>query len=578
LQSKRRTLLLAWDTNDLEKKPGRARLPYFATRGATPEERVAAFIDDGRKSPCWLAGLEFDALVWDVTSEVKVRQGRPVEAGLQRVNLTRNSVREQAERKALPLCVREFTPGFLKMTRKISISVLRLRVYAFRHLGAALEAHGFCSVVQCNYSVLDATMKLASSTLGSESTAAIANQLHLIISFLVKHKMTTVSLRGWRWIEGASALPNHDVASIKPESNPLPAPNFIRDLGHAFRSATNPVDVVVSGALALQVGCLGPRISEVLNLEEDCDEGLDDDLSLALRWLEAKGHDSELLDVPDALAGVVRLALSRCRAATEGARAAKRWYNQHPDQIYLPPQFEHLRSRIWLTPEEAAPLIGAGCKTCQRIRLLGIRLEPRDSGGDPRWLRLRFADLERRILAELPQRMRDAGGPAHHPLFIVNWKSFKFGAGVQGSPCMFETVTPAQIRDSLRARGRSLEAFREAGFGLTQVEHRTHPTRHFFGSLARARGVSDADIAYFSRRTGTHHHWQYDHVPLSTADAVLAAVSESLASGEKPDDDLQRLLDGLSNGAASLDAFGDYLMHRQGLRPAEDPRIEELAR
>ena len=552
---------------------GRSCLPHFTQRGGTPAARVAAFIQEARERPCWLDHVDFDAVVWDVTGEVVDRAGCPADAGKQRLFLSEHW-RPGEERRPLPACVRDFTAAVLRMTRGVRFDVLYSRLDSLRYLGQAMVAGGISGVAGCDRTTLDAASALASGRVGSGRSSAIGAQLGLISVFLARHKLTEIPIGDWVPPDGTAPLPQDGEGRAERALDRLPASRYLSDLGEAFGRATTDVDLVLTGALALQCATMGSRISGVLNLQDDCDTGRDDGDGLAFKVVGSKGRIAEVVDIAGPFTDMARTALRQVRDATADARAAKRAYDTNPRRLYLAPEHEHLRSKGLLTAIEAGQLVGIppSPSLWRYLRTAGIELTPARGPNGGRSFAVRFTSLERHFLSLLPARMRAAGGPNYHPLFLLGENAFRRETPNVGCPCMFQPVTYDTLRSALRSRSGNSGLFRRLGIDRAGAVDRTHASRHFFTTLLRARHVPEDDIAHVARRTNVFHNRHYEHVPDRTGADVLADVAGLLADGGS-----QAAYAGLSSKAGlgdGFDAVADALMSAQGFpSPAPSPGV-----
>ena len=542
----------------------RTRPPHFVAHGGTPEENIAAFVKQARDNPCWLGHVAFDEDRWDVTGSVAQRPGRPSKPHVQILWFCR-ARKAGGTRVSLPLCIKDFCKAVVRQTRGVRVHVLEARIQACKYLGDALEAEGHESIAGCSIAVLDAAVDLAGKRLGRGSASRVASQIQIIARFLNEHRMTSAPVGDWSPVRHGSALPAASDGRAERARDRLPTEGYIAALGEAFQLAVLDTDVIVTGILTLQLCGLGWRIDDVLNLPEDCDRGLDDGEMLALRCIGSKRVGPVVRDIPTMMTPLARSALAQIRRLTEGARAAKHWYDEHPTELYLPGDVAHLRAKPWLTMDEAAALIGL----CPQHAFLyarrnGMELWPARSPKGGRSSDVSFASLQHYYLEQLPKRSRAAGGRDYHPLLLVQQGLFRRTSSRTGSLCMFQVVTHDHIRSAIMPKPGAPGIFRRLGVDRDwQGGDRTHPIRHFFATLARARHVSGDDLAHVQGRTDSRHDAHYEHPPDEAGQELLARVAADLAlEGDSPAGPLA--------DAAGLDAVAAALMLSQGLSRARD--------
>ncbi len=497
------------------------KVPRFKRRGDDPAERCTAFVEEARTRPAWLRELRFEDDCWDVTGLVPSSPGSPA-LGSQRLYFgTGPKVCSLPE---LSLLIRPFAKAVVRQTTGVRLGLLNERIQGCRFMGEALDAAGLMAVSDCTPAVLDDACKRAQARYGAGS-GKIEAQLRLIARFLGANDMTVVPVGDW--------TPTH--AALPPSTNAggravraaalLPADCYVDDLAAAAAAAKDPGDVALTSLLTIHLLTLGPRIGTVLDLEEDCDDGLDDGVSLALRWSGSKGRGPEVIDVPAPFAAVVREALRRAREATAAGRAIKRWYDAHPKEIYLPPGVGDLRGHEWLSFEEAESLVGASTDPTaiyHRMKGLGVEVHGRRRG---RTEFVRFADLERVIVARSLLPMRIARGSDFHPLFVIEEGTFTRTSSVP-CPTLFQKVTHQVLGAGMRSG-----LWRRTGVDRDGARDRTHSVRHFWATLGMAFGIPEDDVAEVQRRSNVEQNRHYQHAPEPVGSPLLAATAKVLAAG-----------------------------------------------
>jgi len=454
----------------------------------------------------------------------------------------------------------------VRQTRGVRFGVLWPRVEACRYLGDALEAERCESISGCSIAVLDAAADLARRRLGQETAHSVVGQIRIIARFLDKHRMTRALVGDWSPARHGSVLPADSDAKAERARDRLPADGYIAALGEAFQRAVLDTDVIVTSVLALQCCGLGWRIDDVLNLSEDCNEGLDAAGALALRCIGSKGVGPVVRDMPAELTALAQSALARIRPLTRPARAAKQWYDERPTELYLPGDLAHLREKSWLTMGDVSALIGLCPQHAQHYaRRNGMEMRPARSPKGQQSSEVSFASLQRHYLEQLPKRSWAAGGRDNHPLLLLQQGLFQRASSRTGSPCMFQVVTYQQIYLALTPTRSAPGMFRRLGIGRGQRGgDRTHAIRHFYATLARARRVSGDDLAHVQGRTDPRHTEHYNHVPDEAGQALLACVAAGIALEGATPEVVPSPRDPLSD-AAGLDATADALMQAQGL-------------
>ncbi len=122
-----------------------------------------------------------------------------------------------------------------------------------------------------------------------------------------------------------------------------------------------------------------------------------------------------------------------------------------------------------------------------------------------------FASVEAHILARLPARMRDAGGPSSHPLLVVQDGAFEGSRkGHLPSPCMFRVVSGRQILNGLGARPDGVSTFQALNLDPGRLIHAGTHSLRLFNETEVAAGLSPDDRAVCANKG---QNAVYDHEP-----------------------------------------------------------------
>ena len=206
----------------------------------------------------------------------------------------------------------------------------------------------------------------------------------------------------------------------------------------------------------------------------------------------------------------------------------KRWYGAHSTELYVPPALEHLRGRASLAAGEAGALLGPYQSSmpswpAASPGAAGVP-QPRAMPG------ISFAQVEAHLLALLPSRMRDAGGPASRPLLVVVAGTFG-GMGRPRCPCMFEMVERRHVAGALAG-----PLFRRLGLDMGDWAYsgRTHPFRHLLVTTALRGGLSEAEVAEWCGHASTREVRDYDHRTAAEMRAIVGRASKVGRRSQSP--------------------------------------------
>jgi hypothetical protein len=305
----------------------------------------------------------------------------------------------------------------------------------------------------------------------------------------------------------------------------LPSREVLAALGTIFDRATEPRDIIVTSCIALL--CSAPsRISETVTMQNHCEVWLDNgdgSKDLTLRWYPAKSGQKGVKPVPKVMEPIALRAIERMRAISEEPRAMARWYEDHPDKLYLPPGLEYLRQKELLDNEEFTRLFGYACSVgAQKMAVqYGIAIHkttvwlPNKLRKDGTRSKSRkeislfpFANVERAILNMLPVGFpwadKENGVKFSDALFVAKKGVLKLAAS--GMPCMFTAIPLDNVLNQLRAKcgtkdGKNI--FARHGFinaDGSPMEIKSHQARHWLNTISERGGLSDLERDMWSGR------------------------------------------------------------------------------
>lgn len=481
--------------------------------------------------------LPFQNDVWDVTEAV-VTKGK----GRKRERITFSNAATVDEKA--PEMMREpflsFAKAFVRFIHGMRpTKTIHNRMAALRAIEAALLESGAApDPVQIDSRVLNRAAQIVVDRFSEGAAYRVGGQIEMVGIFLAENRLTSVPVR-WR---NPIKRPNSAVRVGKEfddrRAKKMPSSAALDALPWIFRIATEPADVITVSVAAILLAS-PDRISEVLTLPEACEvreprKGKED--AYGLRWWPAKGSVPMVKWLVPSMASVVEEALQKIRSVTAEARRIAKWYEQHPDKLYLAADVVSLRSREWLSLEDIARVLGLShsstayswCKTN------GIKPEQREGGG--RRVFARFSDIEAAVLRMLPRGfpvLDEATGLKYSKaLFVVQRNQLNTQHGMY--PCVIETVGIGQINTGLGSRVTHGHESIFSRFGFTEpdgspIQITSHQFRHYLNTLAQAGGLSQLDIAKWSGRRDIKQNEAYDHV---TPSQMLQKIRDAVGGDQ----------------------------------------------
>lgn len=485
---------------------------FVPNRKRTAAANVAEFVNLCRhKLKVFGADLDFDSLRWDATAIASIRGTN----GLQRLVFSQLGERSKSRARPMrePFC--SFAKAYLRYRYGLRPSTnFSSRIQAVRALEMALAgAMVHPSVHLTTPAILDEAADLLRGHFAPHGAYSAGMELEALARFLDEYALVATPLT---W---TSPTPRPKNERLGPEferrrRKKLPSRAALNALGDAFNRATEPRDVIVTAAAAIQF-CTNSRICEVLTIPAHCEVASirhGDKIGLGLRWWPAKGGPPGVKWLLPMTAPIARLALGKLRATTGEARKMARWYERNPRRLYLPRHLEHLRHRELLNSLDAAAITGF---TRARPYVRGLPSQTIKG-----WKWFRFADLEAKILAGLPPGFpiydRHSGLPFSEALFAI--PKGLFASDRAPIPCMMERVTQPHINKGLGGQSRRYPGYSVfARMGLTEpdgspIRLPSHNLRHYVSDMAQRNEVSEEDQAAWGGRKHPKDNRAYSHM------------------------------------------------------------------
>lgn len=341
----------------------------------------------------------------------------------------------------------------------------------------------------------------------------------------------------------------------KGNTDKLPKLQAILDLASVFHSSDYIPDQIVTAWFALAM--FSPsRVMEILTLPVNCETKMDGVYGLS--WRPLKGGQPMTKFAPsDDSAEVANIAISRLKTIGEKSRSAHRWYEEHPDQLYLPPGFEHMRGEP-LTMWEVSQILGRSkpitlASRCdQALERCGrtedeTRFHP-ERLGVVHGVLVTFRSLENYVLSILPKTLpyidplsKLKGGDA---LFCMPRNVFRGSASTEDYIPTY--VTHSIVRHELGGKPSGTVFSRN---GLIDPDSgevwqlNTHQPRHLLNTIAQSKHLSQELIAYWSGRKSVKQNATYNHLPQESFIEAYLALGESADIEIKVDGPLSEKID-----------------------------------
>ena len=497
------------------------------------QANLDGFIESSRRDlTIFGTSLDFDAISWDLT---KYLERRTVKNSRVAVTFSTWGTRNDARPVSLAQPFLSFAKAYLRYMHGLRpTKIIDFRLAALRALEFALTENGG----EANPVLLDTGLfNRAAQTIGLELAEAtayrIGGQLEMVARFLAEHRLTKVPVHWKNHLRRPSDTNRVGKEADERRQKKLPSEAALDALPKAFRLATNPADIIVTATAALL--CSAPdRITEVMTLPVDCEHWSKHkgEEVYGIRWWPAKGAEPMVKWVVPSMASVVQEALAKIRSCTEEARLVAKWYEDQPNQVYLPTDKEHLRHQEWLDMPELAEWLGLADRTSASSWCKSHDVPTTTRAGSGQKSYARFADIAAAIIGMLPPGFpvfdKSTGLRYSEALFVVRHNETNRQRGM--NPSMIKPITIQQISDGIGGRVEHgfPSVFSRMGFTEldgSPIQISTHQFRHYLNTLAQLGGMSQLDIAKWSGRKDIRQNAAYDHV---SADQMLQKVRDAI--------------------------------------------------
>lgn len=495
-------------------------------------ENLKGFIDVCRDElTVFGADLHFDENIWDITDSINLKGH-----GNKRHRLVFSNF-ETVESDA-PTHMAEpflsFAKAYFRYMQGFKpINGSGPRLVALRALEAALrETCGDANPVRSDIHIFNRAAQMVVDKYSPAAAYRHGGQLEMISEFLCDNKLATVSVRWRNFIKRPADTVRVGKEFDERRNEKMPTQAALDALPEIFLRAVEPIDVIVSSVAALL--CASPdRISEVLSLPLDCEVRQKNNKTggeaYGLRWWPAKGADPMVKWVVPSMAGVVQEAIMKIRKVTDESRRIAKWYEDHPNQIYLLPDNEYLRVQEWMSLKELTAVMGFTVRTSALIWCNNNNIQTEKKLNK---IYVRLSEVEKVIVDMLPEGFpimdKDTGCKYSEALFVV--RKNELGSQKSTLNCMIESISINQINYALGCnveQGRS-SIFIKFGYvepDGSNINISTHQFRHYLNTLAQAGGLSQIDIAKWSGRKDIKQNAVYDHV---TPGQMVQKIRESI--------------------------------------------------
>lgn len=423
------------------------------------------------------------------------------------------------------------------------------KLTALRYMEYALRQNGHSEPWRVTPHELNfAAQKIAESYVSAYN---ISNQLELIYQTMVEEGLVSLPSQ-WKTFVPPPELQrrrsNKEFDAVR--NKRLPSPDALLALAHIRNHSQSFADSIIGNITYLML-CSPDRIVETLTLPKNCIVWKDGSKKqrMGLRWFPAKNNAPLVKDVIPVMKDVAQTAVDELIALTEPAREVAKWYEQHPNQLYLLPQHEHFRTQEWLSYEDVNTILfdGTHCSIQACCRYLKLNLHKIGKTNQ-----MRFQDVEQAVLSKLP-----AGFPVLDETQNLNYSEalcisrLNEMSGKAIYVGMIDPVKYYQVNARISANSTSkiyniFEMHNLRNTDGSRIHLTTHMLRHYGNTVMQAGGLDEMIIAKLSgRKVNTNRVYDHesdrdvvDKVRTALGPALVSKVAKALGHKNQADNEL----------------------------------------
>jgi len=434
---------------------------------------------------------------------------------------------------------------------------------------ALIEVTGDANPNKIDNNVLDKAATLTKAFYLQGRAYRIGGSLAKIGNFLSEKHLTKISI-DWR---NPIKRPS-DTARIGKEfddnrNKKMPSTIGLEVLPEIFIKATSPYEKLATSLIALLI-CAPNRINEVFLLQYDCEviqKDKDGDEQYGLRWFPAKGAAPMIKWIIPSMVDVAKEAIKRIKETTRQAREVAKWYEEHPDKLYLSKNLKYLRDTKLGTTEVAYIIYGKDItdENLKQRKQLAIAWMKQHSVSYEKVvseLTISFECLEKVLLSFLPDRYpylnKEIGLKLSDALVLQMINEYHSEKGTI-IPTI-SSISMSIVTDALKNRGSMSSLFKRFGYKEndgSQIKITSHQFRHYLNTLAQKGGLSQLDIAKWSGRIDIHQNKAYDHV---SANEMLEMVRDAIGDENAIEGPLSNIEDIKKKVVITRDEFARLLV------------------
>ncbi len=510
---------------------------YSANENLTSEEILFDFINMAKnKLEIFGKDLLFDSNIWDITETNPGKQNtkqRIIFSNLKNSKEFTKITKENIVPMRKPFL--SFAKAYLRYKQGMEpIKSFTPLVASMRVLEQALvEMTQTADPVNITTDVLNRAIAIAKENFTEAVVYRQGAFLQKVAEFISEKRISKIPI-DWK---NTAKRPN-DAQRVGKKADDrrnkkMPSKRALEVLPEIFFKATEPKDVLITSIIAILFGSPN-RIGEVLLLQEYCEvieKSSNGKEQYGLRWYPEKGAEPMVKWIIPSMVDTVKKAINQIRELTNEARKVAKWYEENPNNLYIPEELEHMREKTFLTTKDTSLILYGRESRCMTsvYKTYNIPYEVVNKKSI-----VSFSAFEKSIIQSLPKDFpyinKEKGFKYSETLLIQRVNEYNYKKSTILS--LIDDFNIGFINDALGSREGIIKSsiFDKYGFKESNgdsIKVTTHQFRHYLNTLAQKGGASQLDIAKWSGRKEVSQNSAYDHV---SADEMLLLVQDAVGN------------------------------------------------
>ncbi|WHS99750.1 MAG: hypothetical protein LZT29_02779 [Pantoea stewartii] len=444
---------------------------------------------------------------------------------------SRNCKKEHKRNLSFEFC--EFVKAYVYSFNLDNSSKAQEVIKAFRLIEIALlKFSDKADITKLTHAILDEAILEAYQLFIPATVQRIYKDIIKINDFLCKKEIICSHVKTWCFKlekdNDIGSKPNQSAGDDK--NSKLPDLRVIEFVGEVFRSENkSPRDIFTTSIFALLL-CAPSRISEIMNLNEDCLITIVDSNGVerhGLRFFAAKGFGYSVKWIPDSMVSVAQEAISRLKALGVNAKTISVIISNGEVDLYKK-----------LNKKPFDPMITTDLKKLGfDYKLINLskectafinKLDKGEVSVKFFWNYINKKDVKKDFSGMTNSHY------AKGKLVALNYNQLNAVKGddiftsIKGTKNLIQN----EFLSTVKERNDYLNIFERHKIKCRSEELLTfssHQLRHLINTLAQRTKLSEIEIAFWSGRKNINHNNNYNHV---TDDEMIAMSRKLLMNSE----------------------------------------------